>query len=438
MITKAAKRGILYALLAILGLFLLTSSRSSGPLEECRLFCRGQRVDFSKGKPSSWINGQYFTLSKVDTIEVVDGQISYKPGDKPVEVIFQEPHDPRSGWVVVGQLETWGSVPVYVTMKKSPGSFEKHDVAMNEKLKIVQLADLHFSSFEGICRDQYPEVADCRADERTTRFVEKVLDLEKPSLVVLTGDQIFGEDSFHSQTTMLKVVKPLIDRQIPYITMFGNHDDEGSLDREELAEFITHLPYSLMERGPRSIEGVGNYVLNIPEEGPKLTLYVLDSHKYSPNAKVLPGYDWLKEGQIEWIKSQKSTAPLSMAFFHIPLPEYTHTQSGATGNYKEPVTAPKYNTGARDVLQDMGVSVVSVGHDHCNDYCLNDKGKNAIWLCYGGGSGEGGYGGYGGTTRRIRVFDVDTTKGQITTWKRLETTMEKFDEQVLVKEGEVV
>ena len=47
----------------------------------------------------------------------------------------------------------------------------------------------------------------------------------------------------------------------------------------------------------------------------------------------------------------------------------------------------RYNSGARQVLSEIGVSVASVGHDHCNDYCLQDTqqslspGDNKMWLC---------------------------------------------------------
>ena len=115
------------------------------------------------------------------------------------------------------------------------------------------------------------------------------------------------------------------------------------------------------------------------------------------------------------------------------------------GVLKEGVTAPRYNTGARRVLGKMGVSVVSVGHDHCNDYCLKnsilvssaeeDK-QNSIWLCYGGAAGEGGYGGYGGTPRRARVFEVNSNSNNIYTWKRVEGDEEDvLDKQLLVSGG---
>lgn len=56
-----------------------------------------------------------------------------------------------------------------------------------------------------------------------------------------------------------------------------------------------------------------------------------------------------------------------------------------------------------------------------------------IWLCYGGGGGEGGYAGYGGTERRLRIYEIDSNKGTISTWKRLNSSpKEIFDYQIIL------
>ncbi|OWB60470.1 hydrolase activity protein [[Candida] boidinii] len=338
-----------------------------------------------------------------------------------------------------------------------------------DNFKILQVADLHFSTGHGICRDTFPALetnVECLADDRTLAFVEKVLDLEKPDLVVLTGDQIFGESCPDSETALLKAVAPFIKRKIPYTFSFGNHDDEeGSLSASQLLSFVLTLPYSYASFGPSDVSGNGNYVWTVSPKNNKkaaaITLYFLDSHKYSPYPKTYPGYDWIKEDQIKFVYQEHEQLleaqnayngiPLSLAFFHIPLTEYRELADAngvkrpMVGNIKEGVTAPFYNPGVRDALTDVGVSVVSVGHDHCNDYCMmhgkkpeGSKKSDDIWLCFGGAAGEGGYAGYGGTTRRLRTFQINAKTGNINSWKRLETAPEvTFDEQVLVKGGKV-
>ena len=231
-------------------------------------------------------------------------------------------------------------------------------------------------------------------------------------------------------------------------------------------------------------------------------MYFLDSHSYSPDEKKYRGYDWIKEEQIRWFKDSArelaaddrkySHIHLDMAFIHIPLPEYR--EGGVMyGERREPPTAPGYNSGFRDALVEMGIPVVSAGHDHANDYCLlseketpaspdskrdaappppppptpppkavlhedvsapqkppppsspqhhTSKKENKIWLCYGGGSGFGGYGGYNGYIRRVRFFELDANVGAIRTWKRIEAGTEeevrrRWDEQVVVDGGRV-
>ena len=64
------------------------------------------------------------------------------------------------------------------------------------------------------------------ADPLTAKFIVQVLDVEKPDLVVLTGDQLH-HDIPDSQSALFKVVAPIIERSIPFAAVFGNHDCEG-------------------------------------------------------------------------------------------------------------------------------------------------------------------------------------------------------------------
>ncbi|KAK9370479.1 hypothetical protein V1509DRAFT_560474 [Lipomyces kononenkoae] len=420
--------------------------------------------------------------------------------------------DPRFGWSLKGDransLAVGRDAHPRITIRlggKQNLPVVKLVLNNDNKFKIVQVAvDLHFSTGVGKCMDPWPsETAEgCEADPRTLAFVNRLLDEEKPDFAVLTGDQIFGDAAPDAQTAFLKSVAPFIRRQIPFAITFGNHDDESNLSREQMMAIASHLPYSLAQAGPEFAKGVGNYHLNVlakEKDHPVMSLYFLDTHKYSPNPKQLPGYNWLDESQLEFlvasydqleplrqqytsrhrVSSDRSennvNKHLSMAFFHIPLTEYRNISNFWVGQYREPSTAPKYNTGARSVLEEIGVSVVSVGHDHVNDFCMIDKnyiksgfidkdqplhiddstgrrlarrdaagndGEHAIWLCHAGGAGLGGYGGYGGFIRRLRFYEIDANQHTISTWKRVEHgTQEELDArldfQVLVENGKV-
>jgi len=250
----------------------------------------------------------------------------------------------------------------------------------------------------------------------------------------------------------------LIKRKVPYVSIFGNHDDEQGMSRASQMAIVESLPYSLSQPGPADISGVGNYYIEVLARGGSdhsaITIYLLDTHSYSPDERTYPGYDWVKPDQIDWFRrtaaslkkkhSEFTLHHMDVSFVHIPLPEYRQEGQLFKGEYREPVTAPLYNSGLRDALVEQGVVMVGCGHDHVNDYCAlstdNQTSRPDLWMCYAGAAGFGGYAGYGGYHRRVRLFDLDANVGRITTWKRLEygDIASRIDEQVIVDVGQPV
>ncbi len=178
-----------------------------------------------------------------------------------------------------------------------------------------------------------------------------------------------------SVQAIFKYAQLLIKHKIPYVCIFGNHDDEGSMSRAQQMELIETLPYSLSKAGPADIDGVGNYYIEILARGGSghsaITVYLLDTHAYSPNERKFKGYDWLKKSQIEWFRrtaqglkkkhKEYTHHHMDVAFIHIPIPEYTSPNLTLFGEWKEPSTAPQYNSGFYDALVEEGVSMVSCG-----------------------------------------------------------------------------
>lgn len=294
--------------------------------------------------------------------------------------------------------------------------------------KILQLADLHLSTGYGNCEDVFPEidydVKNCLADVLTLDLVEKVLDIENPDLVIFSGDQVYGKHSYDTESTIYKMVDVLIKRRIPYAVVFGNHDDEENISREEQMSIFENLPYSLSTTGPEDIDGVGNYVLSIADE---FDIFLLDSH--SKLGVDIRGYDWFKESQIQYVADVGAKRPevAKMAFFHIPLFEYREVHD-LVGSWKEAVISGRQTTNMFPIMKKAGVKLVSVGHDHVNDYCFLHDG---VELCYGGAGGYGGYAGYGGYIRRVRIIDLNLSKanrGRLVgaTWKRAHNNIEEI------------
>jgi hypothetical protein len=397
------------------------------------------------GFPSLWVKmGKYQARSSVTAVDVLFGRDAV---------------DPRPGWSLKdGSMDPSVEISPRISIRVGPRiepDRAKLKADKDGRYKIMQVADLHFSTGVGECMDPVPEPQNgekCEADPRTLAFLERLLDEEKPDFIVLTGDQIFGSEAPDPQSAMYKAVAPFIRRKLPYAMVFGNHDDEGPLNKQELMELVVNLPYSVSEPGPEDIDGVGNYALQVQgprSENPALTLYFLDSHKHLPKQRA---YDWIKDNQLEYIQHEYDTKlhpqqkesshiHLSMAFFHIPLTEYATGKNKFIGSYKEGSTAPRVNSGGRDKLANIGVTAISVGHDHVNDFCMFDEheGKPSIWLCHGGGVGEGGYGGYGDYIRRCRFFEFDTQSGSVNTWKlKNEVSLKRFDQQQIVYGGTAV
>ncbi|KAI6345153.1 hypothetical protein MCOR25_011048 [Pyricularia grisea] len=266
------------------------------------------------------------------------------------------------------------------------------------------------------------------------------------------------------QSALFKVVAPIIERSIPFAAVFGNHDSEGThaLSRTEQMRILESLPYSLCEPGPDLVNGIGNFYLQVlapaPSRLPLSTLYCLDSHGGIPSTTRHPDYTPIDQSQIAWFTDIALTRRiackngdvnnsfhLSIAFLHIPLPEFGDPSLIIRNGHRgEPSESPSRNTHFYDALAAGGVQALGCGHDHVNDFCgllpLAGTNSHRLWLCYAGGAGFGGYCSYGRTRfhRRMRVWELSTNTGSLTTWKRVEYCKDRVDELLLVESGAVV
>ena len=128
-----------------------------------------------------------------------------------VDVLFgADAVDPRDGWLMTGTpllLDTSGEIhEARLSVRRGKESAHVKPtprIKENGKFKIMQAADLHLSTGTGHCRDEQPpglRGEKCEADPRTLEFVGRLLDEEKPDLVVLSGDQVNGETSPDAQS----------------------------------------------------------------------------------------------------------------------------------------------------------------------------------------------------------------------------------------------
>lgn len=235
---------------------------------------------------------------------------------------------------------------------------------------ILNLADVQMCDLEDIFN--MPTI-----HREITYLVEKT----KPNLITLTGDQTWSNENLISLKTLIKW---LDDYKIPYAPVFGNHD-YGNKKNSAVAELnyccdlYERGKYSLFKRGPSNLGSLGNYVINIMEEGNIYkTLYMIDA-----------GYnDAISDEQIAWLKwnangirsVNNGIFSEGMCFMHKPIPEFrTAFYKFLNGSadveaindvYVNYSLSGTIQNGFFDVVKEGNVLDIICGHQHGNNFTL--------------------------------------------------------------------
>lgn len=262
---------------------------------------------------------------------------------------------------------------------------ERYPLRFNSegKFKIVQFTDVHYQK-------------DNPKSQIALEMIREVLREEKPDLVVFTGDIVYSKPAKEGLYDVFSIVE---QNEIPWAYVFGNHDDEYDMSRQEIMDFVQEQLYTYAEAGDKYLKGIGNYVLEIKSASKnenQAVLYFFDSGSYTP-IKGVGTYDWLGFDQVQWYADQSAAytkenggTPLpALAFFHIPLAEYAVMKSEKydklIGSKDEKECNGKLNTGMFAAMRQAGdVMGTFVGHDHDNDYIGE---YYNIYLAYGRFSG---------------------------------------------------
>ena len=250
------------------------------------------------------------------------------------------------------------------------------ELSFNRKgeFKIVQFTDTHF----------------CLGNPKSDIALERVKEMvkrEKPDLVVFTGDVIYSAPAVEGMKTIVSLVSKA---KVPFVVCFGNHDKEFDATNEQMYDMLRTLPYNLhpdRKGGP-----VPDIDLKIKARDGRtaFVLYCIDSHSYNWTDRY---YEWITEEQIRDYEARSATYTAanggksvpSLAFFHIPLPEYgiaaSDQKAPLVGTRREVCCCPDHNSGMFAAMKRCGdVKAVFVGHDHDDDYSVMWDG---ILLSYG-------------------------------------------------------
>lgn len=316
----------------------------------------------------------------------------------------------------------------------------------NGKFKIIQFNDT---------QDNHT------TDKRTVEFQRKVIEAERPDLVVLVGDQLVGDmKTVRQQKQALNnIIQPMEEARVAWALTFGNHDEDSTpatgMNEAAMLKWVRGYKYNVNTAGsPAEITGTGNMNLLIGDSktaNPIYGVWLLDSGRYAPKEiagqdfEGYPDWDWVRADQVRWYMnaSEEIEAKLggkipSLMFLHIALWEHRfmwwasvdsrkpedHARAvkkhAIVGDRNEDECPGPFNSGLYSAMQHRGdVKGVFVGHDHTNTYVGDYYG---IKLGYGPGTGFGPYGLKGDAKHHLRgcrVFELDENAKDIWTGTRL-------------------
>ncbi|KAH9293746.1 hypothetical protein KI387_041047 [Taxus chinensis] len=329
----------------------------------------------------------------------------------------------------------------------------------NSSFRIAIFADLHFG--ESASTDWGP-----LQDQNSTRVMSNVLHTENPDFVVYLGDVLTANNIPIKNATKYweQAVWPTRSKNIPWASVFGNHDDmafewpqewfgnlgvpsiqcsDSSLatgsdqmadcyfqgtTRVELLETDAQHDLSHSLYGPESLwPSVSNYVLEIASykhpKSPAALLYFIDSGGGSyPEVISNSQARWFQQTSAK--RNPSSRIP-EIIFWHIPSQAYKQIAPQPGCPIKDPcvgsinlesVASQEAEWGIMDILTDRRTSVkaVFVGHNHGLDWCCPHK---SLWLCF---SRHTGYGGYGNWPRGARILELVEEPSTLKSWIRME------------------
>ena len=290
-------------------------------------------------------------------------------------------------------------IPASAAQKK-----EKLQFGKDGDFKVLHLCD---------CQDGFP------AQEKMFTYINYMLETYEPDLVVLGGDNSVGPEET-KEKAIEELVAPFVEHETYFTLVFGNHDHQQNVDKEELLEMYQKYggKYCLAYDADPDLTGVANHNLPIySSDGEKLkfNLWLMDSNNYviDENGEE-NGYDCVNEDQIEWYKEtykklekEAGEKVYSLCFQHIVpgevydvmFPEVKKEFSPFTQTYNNGkhynITAPdtsaftgflfeapcpsELNYGQVGAMVETGdVLSILFGHDHINSYEIDYEGIKLI------------------------------------------------------------
>ncbi len=253
---------------------------------------------------------------------------------------------------------------------------------------------------------------------KTRKYINTILNMTNPDLIVLGGDNIAGFGSGFScgaEKAINHFMSIFEERGIKVAIVFGNHDDEGQATKQDMMAMYEKYDCFVGCTGFTDGERVGNYNLPIrSSDGSRdaFNLWLVDSGTYR-NLNDDEGYaavnkatlDWYTETSLALEEANGAKVP-SLMFQHIIVPEiydalvevdegtegaveYKPTEDsetkyyvlpeGAKGQLLECPCPPLYTEGQFETAKERGdVLAIVTGHDHTNTFDVEHEGIRLI------------------------------------------------------------
>lgn len=254
------------------------------------------------------------------------------------------------------------------TVEKTPG----------KDFKILNLADVQVADLDG-----------CSVFSKVHDEIDELVETYQPDMITLTGDQTWSNEN---RLFLKSLIRWLDGYKIPWAPVFGNHDfgndfNSAVCSREYCCDLYEDGKYSLFSRGPTNIDSLGNYAVNIKENGKIIkTLYMMD----------LGWNETLTDGQKAWFKwtadgikaNNGGEYSEGMFFAHKDLREHYWAYRNYL-NHPETAEGPVYAHGGYafvdvgdfvETAKSCGVKDFLCGHQHSNNFTINYEGARYTFV----------------------------------------------------------
>lgn len=286
-------------------------------------------------------------------------------------------------FTIVGNIEQKGEDKGYEWNQEQEFDINKYNninIDDQKDFVILNLTDIHLRNHGTACAFLGVNyILDGYSELKITKLIKDA----NPDLITITGDTTLTK---WNDIEYKKFIKYMDSFQIPWATIFGNHDGEGRADLKKLANILSESEYGLFQYGPSNIHGIGNYIINLKRNNEYIySLFMMDSGSNIDVDGVMQ-YDGIHKDQINWYKWAvdginnvvQTTVP-NMCFVHIPLPEYKDIEEYEQGERREASCCMYHNYGFFDEFKNNNGTHVIVGHDHVNNFISDYQG---VKLCY--------------------------------------------------------